>query len=98
MTEIAAMLGDTIAIVEKHYADLASKRMEERLSKISVRSWGRVRPLTEPTPIPRSKCTCRSDCPATFAFASVPRSQKAEKDKENQLAEDFLRSYSQTSK
>jgi hypothetical protein len=29
MTEIAAMLGDTVAIVEKHYADLASKRMEE---------------------------------------------------------------------
>jgi hypothetical protein len=26
MTEIAAMLGDTVAIVEKHYADLASKR------------------------------------------------------------------------
>ena len=39
MTEIAAMLGDTVAIVEKHYADLASKRMEERLSKIPVRSW-----------------------------------------------------------
>ncbi len=39
MTEIAAMLGDTVAIVEKHYADLASKRMEERLSKIPARSW-----------------------------------------------------------
>ena len=40
MTEVAAMLGDTVAIVEKHYADLASKRMEKRLSKIPVRSWG----------------------------------------------------------
>ena len=40
MTEIAAMLGDTVAIVENHYADLASKRMEERLSKIPVRPWG----------------------------------------------------------
>ncbi len=39
MTEVAAMLGDTVAIVEKHYADLASKRMEERLSKIPVRTW-----------------------------------------------------------
>jgi hypothetical protein len=40
MTEIAAMLEDIAAIVEKHYADLASKRMEERLSKIPVRPWG----------------------------------------------------------
>ena len=40
MTETAAMLGDTVAIVENHYADLASKRMEERLSKIPVRPWG----------------------------------------------------------
>ena len=39
LTEIAAMLGDTVAIVEKHYADLASKRMEERLAKIPTRSW-----------------------------------------------------------
>jgi integrase len=42
MTEIAAMLGDTVAVVEKHYADLASKRMEERLSKMPVRSWGEI--------------------------------------------------------
>jgi integrase len=40
MNEIAASLGDTVAIVEKHYADLASKRMEERLAKMPVRSWG----------------------------------------------------------
>jgi integrase len=39
MTEVASMLGDSVAIVEKHYADLASKRMEERLSKIPVRTW-----------------------------------------------------------
>jgi integrase len=39
MTEVAAMLGDTVAIVEKHYANLASKRMEERLGKIPTRSW-----------------------------------------------------------
>ena len=33
LPEIAAMLGDTVAVVEKHYADLASKRMTERLAK-----------------------------------------------------------------
>jgi integrase len=40
LTEIAASLGDTVAVVEKHYANLASKRMEERLAKMPVRSWG----------------------------------------------------------
>jgi len=39
LTDIAAMLGDTLAIVERHYANLASKRMEERLSKMPSRSW-----------------------------------------------------------
>ena len=39
MTEIAAALGDTTRTVERHYADLASKRMEERLAKMPVRSW-----------------------------------------------------------
>lgn len=39
MTEIAALLGDSVAIVEKHYADLASKRMESRLAKLPVRTW-----------------------------------------------------------
>ncbi|SRR6266498_2802301 len=39
LTDIAAMLGDTVAIVERHYANLASKRMEERLAKIPTRSW-----------------------------------------------------------
>ncbi|MGA8605338.1 MAG: hypothetical protein WB616_00475 [Candidatus Sulfotelmatobacter sp.] len=41
MTEVAAMLGDTVAVCEKHYADLASKRMEDRLSKMPTRSWSR---------------------------------------------------------
>jgi integrase len=39
LTDIAAMLGDTVAIVERHYANLASKRMEDRLAKIPARSW-----------------------------------------------------------
>ncbi len=39
INEIAALLGDTPLVVQKHYADLASKRMEERLSKIPTRSW-----------------------------------------------------------
>jgi integrase len=39
MTEVAAMLGDTVAVCEKHYADLASKRMEERLARMPIRSW-----------------------------------------------------------
>ena len=39
MTEVAALLGDTVAVTEKHYAHLASKRMEDRLSKMPVRSW-----------------------------------------------------------
>jgi integrase/recombinase XerD len=39
LTDIAAMLGDTVAIVERHYANLASKRMEERLAKMPSRTW-----------------------------------------------------------
>lgn len=39
LTDVAAMLGDTVAVCEKHYADLASKRMEERLAKLPKRSW-----------------------------------------------------------
>lgn len=39
LTEVAAALGDTVAVVEKHYADLASKRMEDRLAKLPVRTW-----------------------------------------------------------
>jgi integrase len=40
LTDIAAMLGDTVAVVEEHYRDRASKRMEDRLAKMPVRSWG----------------------------------------------------------
>jgi integrase len=39
LTDVAAGLGDTLVIVEKHYADLASKRMEGRLAKLPTRSW-----------------------------------------------------------
>jgi hypothetical protein len=47
-----------------------------------------------------SKCTSRPDCPCDFCVrvrAEIAEG-RSEKDKENQLAEDFLRSYSQTSK
>ena len=39
MNEVASMLGDTVAVVEKHYADLASKRMKDRIAKVPARSW-----------------------------------------------------------
>jgi len=39
LTDVAAMLGDTVAVVERHYANLASKRMEERLAKMPSRKW-----------------------------------------------------------
>lgn len=39
MTEVAAALGDTVAVCERHYANLASKRMEERLKKLPKREW-----------------------------------------------------------
>lgn len=38
MTDVAAMLGDTLAVTEKHYADLASDRMIERLAKVPALS------------------------------------------------------------
>ena len=37
--EIATALGDTVATTEKHYADLTSKRMENRLDRLSIRTW-----------------------------------------------------------
>jgi hypothetical protein len=40
LDDVANALGDTVAVVEKHYKDLASKRTEERLSKLPTRSWG----------------------------------------------------------
>jgi integrase len=39
MTEVAAFLGDTVAVCERHYANLASQRMDERLAKMPTRSW-----------------------------------------------------------
>jgi integrase len=39
LTDVAAMLGDTLAVCERHYASLASHRMEERLKKMPRRSW-----------------------------------------------------------
>ena len=39
MTTIAALLGDSVAVAEKHYADLASARMRERLATVPVRTW-----------------------------------------------------------
>jgi integrase len=39
LTDVADALGDTVAIVERHYKSLASKRAEERISKLPVRSW-----------------------------------------------------------
>lgn len=34
------MLGDTVAIVEKHYRKMLSKRMADRLANVPTRSWG----------------------------------------------------------
>ena len=39
LIEIAAMLGDTVPVVERHYRKLVSLRMAERLAKIPTRSW-----------------------------------------------------------
>ena len=39
LTTIAALLGDSTRTVEKHYADLASHRMQERLAKTPLRQW-----------------------------------------------------------
>jgi hypothetical protein len=51
-------------------------------------------------PAHASKCTSRPDCPCDYCVrvrAEIAEG-RSEKDKENQLAEDFLRSYLQTSK
>jgi hypothetical protein len=51
-------------------------------------------------PTPASKCTSRPDCPCDFCVrirAEIAEG-RSEKDQEDQLAEDFLRSYSQTSR
>jgi|SRR5579872_2562648 len=39
LEEVADALGDTVAIVEKHYKEAASKRLEERIAKLPIRSW-----------------------------------------------------------
>lgn len=39
INEIAGLIGDSPLTVQKHYADLASKRMEDRLVKVPTRSW-----------------------------------------------------------
>jgi hypothetical protein len=35
--------GDTLAVAQRHYANLASKRMQERLKNVPVRSWANSR-------------------------------------------------------
>jgi len=37
--QVAAYLGDTVRIVERHYADLISERMEKQLASVPFRSW-----------------------------------------------------------
>lgn len=39
LMDVAEALGDTVAIVEKAYKSLESKRTEERLAKLPVRAW-----------------------------------------------------------
>jgi integrase len=39
LTDVADALGDTVAVVERHYKSLSSKRSEERFGKLPVRSW-----------------------------------------------------------
>jgi hypothetical protein len=39
MTDIAVALGDTSAVVEKHYKDWASELMKEWLARMPVRLW-----------------------------------------------------------
>jgi hypothetical protein len=38
--QVAAYLGDTVRIVERHYADLISERMQKQLAAVPFRSWG----------------------------------------------------------
>ena len=54
--------------------------------------------MTEPTPVPRSKCTGRPDCPCDFCVRVRTEIEegRSDKDEQNKTAEDFLRSYSQT--
>ena len=45
VVEVSAMLGDTVAVVEKHYRKMLSKRMADRLANVPTRSWS-VAPVT----------------------------------------------------
>jgi hypothetical protein len=49
------------------------------------------------TPITASKCTSRPDCPCDFCarLRAKIAGGRSEKDEQNKIAEDFLRSYSQ---
>ena len=38
-TEVADMLGDTVAIIEKHYKDYCSKGRKSHIAKLPARSW-----------------------------------------------------------
>jgi site-specific recombinase XerD len=40
LTTVAALIGDTLKTVERHYSDLASERMKERIARAPVRVWG----------------------------------------------------------
>ena len=40
LTDVADALGDTVAVVERHYKSLESKRAEERLARLPIRTWG----------------------------------------------------------
>jgi integrase len=39
LLEAAALLGDSVPIVERHYRKLLSKRLQDRLSKVPMREW-----------------------------------------------------------
>ena len=36
---VAAYLGDTVRVVERHYADLISERMQKQLASVRFRTW-----------------------------------------------------------
>jgi len=40
LTEIAAMIGDSVRTTEAHYADLLSQRAKGRIAAVPVREWG----------------------------------------------------------
>lgn len=39
VVEVAAMIGDSVQIVERHYRRLLSTRMRNRLAKVPLRKW-----------------------------------------------------------